>query len=186
MRDRSTGSVKTCADDGRLAAYCWRIAAWSMASLPAIVPTAKTPTAIDMTTRMVRVRYAPRSRSTFRQRTLRIDRRLAWPPVAAGAGCRLGRPRPRRRSARRSCLGVVDSAVEESAVDHGPAPSGSGGDLAVVGDHHDRPTFVDQALEERDDGVRRGAVEIARRLVGEDDGRIIGERAGDRDPLLLA
>ena len=49
-----------------------------------------------------------------------------------------------------------------------------------------RPCSWASAREQRDDLPRALAVEVRRRLVGEDQLRLPGERAGDRDPLALA
>ena len=69
---------------------------------------------------------------------------------------------------------------EEHAVGHR-------GGAGVVGDHHDRlAQLVDRVAELLEDLAARGRVEVARRLVGEDDRRPRDERAGDRDALLLA
>ena len=56
-----------------------------------------------------------------------------------------------------------------------------------MGDHHDGLIeAVDRAAQDVEHAGARGRVEVARRLVGEDDGGASGERAGDRDALLLA
>ncbi len=57
----------------------------------------------------------------------------------------------------------------------------------VVGDHHDRHAeLLVHALERIEHQRRRLAVELGRRLVGEQDLRQVRERDGDRDALLLA
>ena len=57
----------------------------------------------------------------------------------------------------------------------------------VVGDHHDRlPEVAHRVAQELEDLAARLRVEVAGRLVGEDDGRARDERARDRDALLLA
>ena len=43
-----------------------------------------------------------------------------------------------------------------------------------------------QPLEDRQDLLRGGGVQVAGRLVGEDQRRVGDQRAGDRDALLLA
>src|SRR4051812_4163718 len=59
-------------------------------------------------------------------------------------------------------------------------------DVLLVGDDHDRPAGFVEVLEDVEH-LRRGVrVEVAGRLVGEDDRRVGDDRAGDRDPLLLA
>ena len=62
-----------------------------------------------------------------------------------------------------------------------------GGDALVVGGDQSGAAFVaDQAEEFGEDDVGGGLVEIAGRLVGEDEGRPVGERTGDGNALLLA
>ena len=64
---------------------------------------------------------------------------------------------------------------------------GVGGDLRVVGDDDDGlAELVDRRPQQVEDAVARLRVEVAGRLVGEDDGGPGDQRAGDRDPLLLA
>ena len=54
------------------------------------------------------------------------------------------------------------------------------------GDEGGAPLPAHQRQELGEDDVRGGFVEVAGRLVGEDEERAVGERAGDGDPLLLA
>jgi hypothetical protein len=56
----------------------------------------------------------------------------------------------------------------------------------VVGHHDDRLALVGQLLEQFEDRLRRAAVQVARRLVGDDQRRVIGQGASDGHPLLLA
>ena len=74
-----------------------------------------------------------------------------------------------------------DAAARE--LDH---PVGHARDLAVVGHDQDgRVEFVRLLMQELEDLDARAEVELARRLVRQQD-RVAGrERAGDRDPLLL-
>jgi hypothetical protein len=56
----------------------------------------------------------------------------------------------------------------------------------VVGDQHDRLAEPGHAAAEEAQQLPAGAgVEVAGRLVGEDDDRLGGQRPRDRDPLLL-
>ena len=48
------------------------------------------------------------------------------------------------------------------------------------------PRALMDAHQQVHDVPAGGGVEIARRLVGKDDRRIVRQRAGDRDPLLFA
>src|SRR3977135_2799324 len=56
----------------------------------------------------------------------------------------------------------------------------------VVRDHTDRGATGVQLLEQRHDGFAVARIEVARRFVGEKNGRLARESARDRDPLLLA
>ena len=61
------------------------------------------------------------------------------------------------------------------------------GEALIVGRDQGRAALAaDQVQEFGEDGVRGILVEIAGRLVGEDQRRLVSQRAGDRDALLLA
>ena len=56
-----------------------------------------------------------------------------------------------------------------------------------MGHEHDRAcAAVVERLQQREDLARRAAVEVPGRLVGEQDLRVVGERARDRHALLFA
>src|ERR1041385_5252967 len=76
--------------------------------------------------------------------------------------------------------------VDDPAVEDRDLPGEARGDLALVRDHDDRRAVRVQLVEQREDRLAGGAVEIARRLVGEHDCGPSDERTGDRDPLSLA
>ena len=60
-------------------------------------------------------------------------------------------------------------------------------DLRVVGDQEEGLAVLSVELaEEREDLGRPLGVQVAGRLVGEDERRAVDERTGDRHPLLLA
>src|SRR5687768_994244 len=86
-------------------------------------------------------------------------------------------------SGRRFPAGGVagDPAIPE---DH--HPPGMGGDVGLVGHHDDGLPLVVQGLEDPHDLLAGGAVEVAGRLVGQQDGRLVHQRPRDRDPLPLA
>src|SRR5947208_2327331 len=55
-----------------------------------------------------------------------------------------------------------------------------------MGDEQDRPALSGQSPQQRED-LRAGLrVEVAGRLVGEDQARVVDERPRQREPLLLA
>src|SRR5690242_9249496 len=62
-----------------------------------------------------------------------------------------------------------------------------GGTRGVVRHHHDRLAEFGDRLPQEGEHVGRGVgVEVARRLVGKDEGRLVDQRPGARDALLLA
>src|ERR687883_1530576 len=80
-------------------------------------------------------------------------------------------------------LGVVD----DLAVGEDEQPVGVGGGGRVVRDHDDRlAELVDGAAQQVEDLAGGLGVEVAGRLVGEDDGGLARQRTGDGDALLLA
>ncbi len=60
------------------------------------------------------------------------------------------------------------------------------GDVGLVGDQHDGAPFGVEVGEDREHVLGRVGVEVAGRLVGEDQRGVGDDRAGDRDALLLA
>src|SRR5687767_12998614 len=88
------------------------------------------------------------------------------------------------RDARRELLlGVV--ALHHSVPQHDYA-AGVGGDVGLVRDHDHGLAGLGEALEHVHDLGRRGRVEVARGLVGEQNRRTVNERAGDRYALALS
>ena len=96
-------------------------------------------------------------------RVLRASRSSS--PVARA---RPGRP---RRCARRACCTTVSAAAAT---------------LGVVGHEQDRLAAGVQPAQQLDDLLAARRVERAGRLVGEQQRRLVGERAGDREALALA
>jgi hypothetical protein len=78
------------------------------------------------------------------------------------------------------------SSRDDSAVAHLDPAAHRVGDLGVVGDDEDRRPVCVQFLKEPEDLGARMAVEVPRRLVGEDDGGPGDERSCDRHSLALA
>ena len=60
------------------------------------------------------------------------------------------------------------------------------GDVQLVRHHDDGDGALIERLEDLDDFVAGAAVQIAGRLVGQEDGRTVDQRAGDGDSLLFA
>ena len=81
-------------------------------------------------------------------------------------------------------FGASATIATAGELDH---PVGDAGDLAVVGDDEDRGVLAVGLLVQQVEDLHAGAeVELAGRLVGQQD-RVAGrQRAGDRHPLLLA
>ena len=78
---------------------------------------------------------------------------------------------------------VRTTRPSRSAIDH----VGDRRQLRIVRHQHQRrPARAVDVEQQLDDRLPGGAVEIAGRLVGEQDRRIVGERPRDRDALLLA
>src|SRR5690606_2549587 len=95
--------------------------------------------------------------------------------------------RSRFRATLRTAMEVrFTVASHEVALVEAPHGPGALGGCRIVGDHHDRlfELFV-QLLEQVQDVVRALPIQIARRLVGDDDLRIRHDRPRDRDALLL-
>ena len=66
-------------------------------------------------------------------------------------------------------------------------PVGEGEDPVVVGhDHEGHAALVGQPLDQPHDRLPVLGVERGGRLVGEEDGRLIGQGPGDRHPLAFA
>src|SRR6266540_4206394 len=82
-------------------------------------------------------------------------------------------------------LGVPGVALDAS-VAHADGAFGERRERRVVGHHHDRLSSGVELHEQIHDRLRRFRVEVPGRLVGPYDGRVVHERAGDGDALLLA
>src|SRR5690606_3719220 len=66
------------------------------------------------------------------------------------------------------------------------APRAPGAEGIVRDEHERRPALAVQFLHQRDGAFAGRGVEISGRLVGEQDPRLVDERARERDALLLA
>ena len=75
----------------------------------------------------------------------------------------------------------------DAAVDEGDATIGFGGDFFAVGNEYDSCFFAAGELgDEIDDHGAGGGVEIAGGFVGEKDGGLVDQGAGEGGPLELA
>ena len=115
-------------------------------------------------------------------------------PQRARAQVARGQPPDHRAAARRRLHAIEDrrrgrrrQVADDLAVRQEHDLVGVAGRVGVVGHHHDRlGELVDGAAHERQQLGRGMRVQLARRLVGEHDRRMAGERPGRGDPLLLA
>src|SRR5579864_6021831 len=103
---------------------------------------------------------------------------------AAGDACVVGATAPTGRPARRGPL--RRRVGKHLAVAQADAPPGVLGDLELVGDQHHGVAAGVQLVEELHDLDRGGGIEVAGRLVGEQQRRVVHQRAGDRHALPLA
>ena len=74
----------------------------------------------------------------------------------------------------------------DAAVLHADDPLGVAGHALLVGDQDDRLPFRVELIEQGQDVLAGLAVEVAGRLIGQQDAGIADQGAGDGDPLLLA
>src|SRR5450759_225483 len=99
-----------------------------------------------------------------------------WPPGRSGSSRASSSDVPHGDWASRIHLSVKDSHDALSPRGH----------IALMGDEHDRATLIVQLREESED-IRAGVgVEVAARLVGQDERRIGDECPRNGDTLLLA
>jgi hypothetical protein len=63
---------------------------------------------------------------------------------------------------------------------------GAGGDRGIVRDDDHRGPVGVQTIKERDDLLTRRLIQLARRLVRQQQPRPVRERAGNRNPLHLS
>jgi hypothetical protein len=116
------------------------------------------------------------------------DRRQRRAQLAAEQAASANRSLPPSSSiaARMSCAELV-RAPRTISPSRGRARGRRSRRARVVRDHHDRLAVArDRLAQQLEDLAARLRVEVAGRLVGEDDRRLRHERARDRDALLLA
>ena len=114
------------------------------------------------------VRSVRRAWTRASRKCIGIQSRAVSRPVCTGLSC-VGPP---------SCLDAT-VADRDRALD--PL-----GDARVVRHQHDRVALVVQRAQQGEDLVAGARVEVAGRLVGEDQARPADQRARDRDALALA
>ena len=76
-------------------------------------------------------------------------------------------------------------AVVNATVADGHGTVGLGGDAGVVCDKHDGFAALLELVEGFHDERSRGGVQVARRLVGQNDGWIVDKGARDGDTLIM-
>src|ERR1039457_2989744 len=114
------------------------------------------------------------------------------PKAGIGGSPRFAAPNFRQRAPEirwQSCqsAGLLDSLVLlDFAVADVNDAVGMQGDIVFVGDQDDGIALLVEALEEAHDFVAGGGIEVAGGFVGQQNGRVVDERAGDRDALALA
>ena len=90
---------------------------------------------------------------------------------------------PARASRPRRC--PLRAIFLDQAVAHDDHALGVGRDVRLVGDQHDRDAVAGERAEQRHHLVAGARIEVAGRLVGQHQARLVDQRARDRDPLLL-
>ncbi len=95
-------------------------------------------------------------------------------------------PRRRRRAPRASgARGPAHAGTSRPASSRSTRSAIAGG-ARLVGDEHDRAALGGELAEQREHRGARLDVEVAGRLVGQQQRRVVDQRAGDREALLLA
>src|SRR5690606_37396822 len=104
--------------------------------------------------------------------------------IAAKEGAGAGR---RRDGGAGMFLGLFELTVlDHAAVAEPDEATGVLGNRRVMRDEDDRPAFLIELREQRQNFRAALAVERASRLVGQNDGGVVHERAGNGHALLLA
>ena len=119
----------------------------------------------------------------FRLGTRLGDGRLGGAAAAAGGGC--GRRRHRRSCVRGSCSAGRAVGRDLAVSQMNPAVHALG-QAEIVGDGDHGLAAIDDLAQHLEHLLAGLGVERAGRLVGQDDVRVVGERAGDGDALALA
>ena len=114
---------------------------------------------------------------TYRDRDRLASVRRGGEAVPASVGSR-------RAGAPRAV--VVAHVGLDVAVAHADDAPGPGGDVVFVRDHDDRLAGLVELGQQLHDLVAGLRVEVAGRLVGQDDVRVVDQDAGDGHALLLA
>src|SRR5690606_20219883 len=118
-------------------------------------------------------RPAPRRRARSRTGT------------GTAAGARSGSPATRATAAGVLSCGRQRVGDDRAVREANRAPR-TAGEVRVVGHEHERrAALAIQLLEQLDDRVAGAGVQVAGRLVREQDLRLVDERASERDALLL-
>src|SRR5512140_2537227 len=97
------------------------------------------------------------------------------------------KPRKANIGLGRPVVAAADLVPDDPALLEGHDALAEGGDdVGVVGRHEDRDAELVDAEEQLQGLPRDQGIQVARRLVGDDDPRVVDEGPGDRGSLLLA
>ena len=80
----------------------------------------------------------------------------------------------------------VEAVIGDDTVANVDDAMGEFGDVVLVGDEDDGVALRMEFVEEAHDLVAGLRIEVSGRLVGEEDGRLVDEGAGNRDALALS
>src|SRR5438552_2185380 len=95
-------------------------------------------------------------------------------------------PRGQKGSALRALYASAIFERDDLAIPHADDAAGVGGDFARVRDQHERlPVLAVQPVDQLHELGGGIGIQVARRFVGEDDGRLGRQRTRDRHSLLL-
>src|SRR5207253_569500 len=154
----------------------------ALASARSIETTTATPSAMPRIARPVCHGWSRSPRRLARQSTTRP--RGGAPTVAPALPARAPPRRPVTPRRRAPC---GSRGLDQPAAVDREDPVRPADDLAAVGRHHERPTgAAGEVVEAVQHLAASLEVEVARRLVSEDQQRVVHQRPHDRDALLLA
>ena len=127
-----------------------------------------------------KIAKAPQAAAQFAQGEAQRQRQERGPPGLRRGGEGTVHERAPQAAAASACVSIAAGAQAHDAV-------AALGQVEIVGDEHQGGAAIPlQGEQQVDDGVAGRLVEIAGRLVGDEDRRVGHDGAGDGDALLLA